>query len=323
MRGAQIDQVQSGRRIELSPAGVDSIREDPNPRLPCVFGLDLAACAQDGRLEDFSTFILVSEAFQAVLWAWLPSQTGSRPHGILPSCIAVAALGCVIASLRSPWRRGALSTMAALVLLRIAAYFPAAPNHSYLGLYCLSTLAFTGLTTREERALALSGLGWLTLAVLFSSGFQKLANGLYFRGQFLAFEAHETPRMRGMIAWLLGAGDAHQLEAIGPRALGAGPFRLGGAAAFVASNLIWVGEMAFPIGLYHRRLRSWAVWPCLLFFVGIAAASRELAFGLFFLNLLALFARRNLNALLLPLASAAYGLMIATRLGWFPYWVFN
>jgi hypothetical protein len=67
--------------------------------------------------------------------------------------------------------------MTALVLVRVVAWFPLAPNHTYLALYCSALIAACWGRGAEGARLATFGLRWCTLIVLISSGLQKWLRG--------------------------------------------------------------------------------------------------------------------------------------------------
>jgi hypothetical protein len=265
----------------------------------------------DDRLAAFTTFLLLSEAMQAVFWAWLTKPGALPPSGPWPSAITLAAIAASMLGLRRAWLRHAACAAMLVTLVRIVVYFPAAPNHTYLELWCFGILALCGFEAHEERGLALNALGWLTLIVLFASGLQKVAHGLYFRGQFLAFQHHVAHRI-GWFDAIFSRQAKPIFEGVGPLHLGAGPFRLNSAGGMAVANLVWMVEVLVPLGLFFVGPRRWILAGGLGVFVVIVGSAKELVFGMLFVQLLCLFSRRDLNTPLLPICAALFGLMTTT-----------
>jgi hypothetical protein len=190
--------------------------------------------------------------------------------------------------------------------VRFARTYPDVSNHYFVETLCVAVFAAVELSREEERALCLQMLGWLTVLVFFVSGLQKLLHGCYFEGQYLGYMVSSTDRFRRFFAPLLPADELARLAALrdGPPS---GPYRVGSLLFVVISNAVWLGEMLTAVGLLIKRVRPLALAGGLALMAGILGSSNELFFDTLFLNLLLLFARRELILWALPLTFTAYG----------------
>jgi hypothetical protein len=94
------------------------------------------------------------------------------------------------------------------------------------------------------------------VVVLVSSGLQKLVNGYWFRGQFLAWSLWRDS-FRLALAPLLPADELARLVALGASP-GEGPYFLRSPFMLGASNAVWFGEIALGLLLVPRVTRAWA-----------------------------------------------------------------
>ena len=93
--------------------------------------------------------------------------------------------------------------------------------------------------------------------------------------------------------------------------------------ALLASNGVWLGEIAAAVLLLIPGLRVFGAALGLALLLGIELGARELMFGVLMTNMLALFAPVVWSRRLLPTSAAFYGFLLATKLGWLPGWSFN
>ncbi len=200
------------------------------------------------------------------------------------------------------WTRSAGEICLIVVLAQIAWWFPHTANHLYLeGLIVLVVALFDPERPAECTA-ALRGLRWLPLLVLFYSGVKKLVYGFYFDASFFGQMISIDRRFLGFFRPLLEADELKRLARLGwPAAAGAGPYRIDSLPIQLMSNLVWACEILFSLGLLLPKLRRAAAVGCVLLVIGIEIAAREVFFGALFINLLLLYAARDLNRRLFPL----------------------
>jgi hypothetical protein len=214
--------------------------------------------------------------------------------------------------------------------VRFAFTYPDASNHYLIECLSIGVFALVDLEREEERALCLRMLGWVVVVVLFMSGVQKLLHGAYFKGQYLAYMVATTDRFRNFFRFIIPAADLAHLDSLrnavpamrfaGEQLIGAppGPYRVHSFWFIAVSNGVWIGELTVAVGLLVRRLRPFALAGGLVLMAGILASSNELFFDTFFINLLLLFARKDLIWKLLPASLACYAYYLAVGFGIVP-----
>ena len=237
---------------------------------------------------------------------------------VTPACVAI-----VVSAAAPAWRlrRPAFALIALCLASLLWREFPASGNHAYLELAVCLLGSLLSLDSPEEQLLELRAVRWMAVVIFFYSGLQKLVQGYYLHGEYLAFSFGSTS-FRPVLALLADSGEIARLAALRGD-VGDGPYRLGNAALLAASNATWILEIAIAPALCWRRTRSLAVGVALAFLLGIEAAAREAFFGLVFADAILLFARRDQHARALPLVAALLALLALIRLGIVPEVTFH
>lgn len=236
------------------------------------------------------------------------------------AALAVVTVACV-ASAVPPLARGAFAALALTQAVVIAAEFPATGNHAYLELYFLALLALLRPEDPDERRVLMRALRWLVVLVLFTSGFQKLVHGYYFRGQYLAYSLG-TETFRPVLAPLLPAGELARLTSF-TTDVGSGPYLVSSPPFLLVSNAIWIAELVLALLLLWPPARAVAVAGTLAVLAGIEVGARELFFGLVFANGVLLFVPGRIGAWYPALAGALLAWMLLGSLGVVPSMVFH
>jgi len=194
-----------------------------------------------------------------------------------PILCAVSLWLAAIAALRFPALR-ALPWVACLALNVLL--FPEVPNHGYV--FCLALLAIAVFRSDlpDERIVLTSGYRYLAAIVFFWSGVQKLWAGTWAQGQFLIYEIGHSARFGQIFAWLANRAEQRAYRT-------GGPF-LGHGILVLASNLVWITEIAIGLGLLVSRdvTQKRVAWAALLLLLGVEFVARESVFGLLVLGLL-------------------------------------
>ena len=236
------------------------------------------------------------------------------------AALGIATLACM-ASAVPHLARGAFAVLALTQAAVIAAEFPATGNHAYLELYFLALLALLRPDDPDERRLLMRALRWLVVLVLFTSGFQKLVHGYYFRGQYLAYSLG-TETFRPVLAPLLSAGELARLTSF-PSDVGSGPYLVSSPLLLLVSNAIWIAELALPVLLLWPPARAVAVAGTLALLAGIEVGARELFFGLVFTNGVLLFLPGRIGGWYPALVAVLLAWMLLGSLGIVPSLVFH
>jgi hypothetical protein len=122
---------------------------------------------------------------------------------------------------------------------------------------------------------------------------------------------------RPVVGLFLPAGELARLVALG-RTPGAGPFLANAPALIVASNGVYLAELAAALLLLVPRTRAAGMLVGLGVVLAIEAAAREAFFGLLFVNGILMFARGAVNRWLLVPACALLLAMLLVRVGLLP-----
>ncbi len=269
--------------------------------------------AAGARLRVFRRFLLFYGAVRSWLWwAWSPSD-----HGLLAACALVMSASAALAWSR---RHEALAPWLALapLLVQLGWRFVSSANHLYLELLCVALLCVADRRARPDRALALHGLRWLTVIVLFHTGLQKLLYGHYFHGDFLAFMVGTQDRFARLFQLLLPAAEVARLQSLDPWQTGAGPYRTGHLPFVLASNAVVLAELVLPALLLLPRTRLWGAACAMALMASIQLGALELGFAFLFLNLLLLFAPPRWASLVLPIFAATLLYALGAAAGWLP-----
>jgi len=266
-------------------------------------------------LAAFRLFIAMHVTAETWLWALSEAAGFEQPVRL---ALAAFVTGCLLASQMEGWQRRALLAMFAALAVEQVWVFPVGANHFFLEMVLVGALAFFD-TERDEREgeLFLLAARWMTVIVLFYTGLQKVLYGTYFDGQFLAFQLANGDRFGHFFA-LLDPSEVERLRTLAPVRPGAGPFRLESPVLLVASNLVWVLEMALPALMLWRRTRHWALFVSGGFVIMLQLGAQEVMFSVLFANLCLLFADRPYNRWLLPVLPLVYLYLIGARLGYLP-----
>jgi len=287
--------------------------------LGLAVGGDEADAAVQTKLRAFSLLLL---AHQVAETAFLYSSAQLPRRELLP-VLALVYLALLAWGLFPRWTRAATTVCSLLVIVQIVWAFPYNANHRLVVLLALALVSMVDQSRPAEARLALAGLRWMTVIVLFHTGWQKLTYGTYFHGDYLAYCISQEERFAGMFRLMIPTAEYQRLTAIGATVIGSGPYRVDSALFAVVSNLVYVLEMALPVLIVIRRTRALAVTAAIILFLFIEIGAREFFFGILFVNLLLLFYRGPINRLLLPLFSVSYVALLLIRYVVAPDWWLN
>jgi len=210
-----------------------------------------------------------------------------------PSRVALIQTALVGAGvLLAETRRGARIGPLLIFVLKVASIvlsFPYTINHAFFDAALLLMLALYpegGAVTAHPLRVAQAGI----LIIFFQAGLQKLANGYYTHGQFLALRAAFDDGDMG--TWLRGLlGIIARIGHLEP--LPAGPLPRPSSLMEVSvplprwalhvlsalSNVVWIAEMTLPLVALGQRRRAQAVGALLALESGILLMSGETSFG--------------------------------------------
>ncbi len=262
---------------------------------------DLEGSTPRSKLRWFRDLLLLHVTVRA-----LPA--GGDPVGI---ALATAMLICFAAAWFNRRPRLAAGVAAALFACKLAIIFPQTPNHGLLELVCLLLVAALDIDDAGERKLLGQSLRWVTAIVLFQAGLQKVLYGTWFDGQFIGYMIAADDRFASAFRFLVSSEELARLKGHAALDAGSGPFSVDSLPVLLASNGTWIFEMLAPIFLLVRRTRTIAAIASIVFVALIEAASRELLFGLLFINLLLLFPAGDWNRRAFPLLALAYLVLAA------------
>lgn len=271
------------------------------------------------KLLSVGRFLLVMIAVE--MWESM-AYWAAGPHAALHLVKGVAMTAVCLAGWSARTNRIACVAAAALAALELVAGFPRSANHHYLVVLCAGLVALPDRGRAPERDLALSALRWLAVLGLVWAGLQKVLHGYYLRGEFFAYAIARNERFAGFFAPIVSDAELARLRAL-PLAPGAGPFRVDEPLFLLVSNLAWIGELVLPCLLLVRRTRPFAIAATLVYIASIELAAREIFFGGLIVNLVLLFAARDLNRRALPWLIGLYLVALGSLVGWLPRWTFT
>lgn len=250
---------------------------------------------------------------EAAVHAWVTALDGSgRGFEDLLLVCAVVLSGCALFAFMARPPRVVVALAFTTMIARLTVAFPHLYNHLFLeALLMGAAVILPG--EDEDDAVFLQFTRATIVIVLFWSGVQKVLHGCYFEGEFLAVSIASNEYFAMPFTWIAPA-EVARLRDLLPLRIGAGPFRLESLPLVALSNLVWVAEIALPIGLLVRRTRALAVVATLALLVAIESAARELVFGLLFSGGVLLFAPGRVFARALPWSVAALGALLAIEL---------
>ena len=274
----------------------------------------------DARARE--SFVAFSRTFGLIVACELWSEV-VRVEGMSHSIrLAVASLFTVCAAAiwtgRHP--RLAAGVAAALLIGRLACFFPLSANHYYLEVFYALLLTVPG-RAREEEDLVLKAVRSTVVLGLIASGLQKVFHGYYFRGEFLCFMMAHDPRFE-VLRPLVPAQEFLRLQAI-EKGIGAGPYRVESVPLIIVSNLTYLAEILVPVGLLIPWSRRLAIVAAIAFVVAIENAARELFFGALMINSILVFGPGAIHRRALPFFAAFCLYLLAVSLGALPQWRFT
>ncbi|MDG2307856.1 MAG: hypothetical protein P8R42_25035 [Candidatus Binatia bacterium] len=200
--------------------------------------------------------------------------------------IGVAFFGAAALSLVPGAGRWACLVGFVLLAGRHVSTFPDVSNHSYLESVLLLLLSLGDERRKEEGALALQGVRWLTVLVFVWAGLNKIWYGAYFDGRLFVLLASGRESFAAPFAQILSADEWGHIAALDPRRIGAGPFLPTSSILPAVANASWVAEIAIGVLLLIPATRLYGAIAGLGLLLVIEALMREVTFGLVTANLL-------------------------------------
>lgn len=266
---------------------------------------------------------VVSQSFATWAWRYLLAHLFyeytelmlERGHRGLLGLVGPVMLGLALLSTFAGERLSRLSKPLAFlcVVAQVALNFPANANHDWLALVVLLTFMLVNVKRPEERALLVAMGRWTIALLILHSGLQKILHGTYFDGMLLATYVNggTANGFRAALEWLLEPSEFQRLSAA-MTARSEGPYQFTGWLPLIASNAVYVAELAAGLALLWRKTRMAGAIAAVAVLVGIEFVARELTFGLLGLNLLMLFFPVVWRARVAVVSLVAYiGLLVA------------
>lgn len=260
------------------------------------------------------------------LWSW------RNEHGIWQLLYPLACLAALhFVATRTYLKLGLVLTACMAVGEHVGTPIEAIPlllaNHNLLEYCCLGILLFVDRRDSSERQLGLAAMQWLVIMAIFSSGLQKVWHGSYFHGDFLAWSI-ANGRWNDTLASLLDPAELERLRSyagapfhfVKDQLISArpGPYRTRSTLLVLISNSVWILEISLPPALLVKRTRTVALIALIAMFAIIVTIVREAFFGMLVMNLLLLFARRNVHSIALPVLVLGYTVIGAAQTGLIP-----
>jgi hypothetical protein len=252
----------------------------------------LLALAGDGPDSDARARLRV---FELILLLHLTTRFATGPipttelGQVLRIGLPVSMACCLALSFVARLAPIAVAVALCLMLGLLSFTFPATGNHFYLELWTLSLLLIVGRSTKDDSALLLAALRWSIAIVIFYTGIQKMRYGTYFDAQYLVFEMTTKASFATVFGPLVPAEELARIQALRPNVLGAGPFRTSAPLMLLASNAVYLFEIAIPALMIWRPARRLAVAALLVFVVAIQSGAKEMYFGGLLVNFVLLF----------------------------------
>jgi hypothetical protein len=233
--------------------------------------------------------------------------------------LAMATIACPLALVRRT-RRPAFAALALSHAVLVWTEFPSTGNHAYLELLLCAFAGFLDPAEPGDARLYVRAVRWVAVVVLASSGLQKLWQGCYFHGEYLAFSLG-AESFRPVLRPLLSHDEFARLTAL-TGAVGDGPYRVGSLPLVAAANATWITELALGPLLCIRKTRMLAVAVALGLLLAIELAAREVFFGLVFANAILVFAPERAHRRAVPVVGVVLGVLALSRLGILPAMTF-
>ena len=218
-------------------------------------------------------------------------QWGTGDHGI---AVANAVGSLVILGVLLAGRlRAAMALSSLACFIYVVAYFPSTANHCWLYAWLLLVGASFDVDDPAEQASAVGLWRLLTALVFFQTGLQKLLQASYFRGEFVTAFADRKSGFFHLHSLLADGEEVERLINTPRNMLVETSFATDSLLLVLASNAVWVLEMALPFLLLFRKVRERGAVLCILFVLGIQALAVELVFGFLFAACLGLSLRER------------------------------
>ena len=190
----------------------------------------------------------------------------------------------------------ALGIAICAMLVVLEASFPATSNHFFVELWLLVLFLVVGFDGEDEARVLLAATRISIAVLLFYTGVQKALYGTYFHGQYLLVEMAIKPTFAAVLGWTLPADELARVLGQLPDRVGAGPFRTTAPLFLLASNAVWLFEIAIPVLLLAPRTRRLAVVAVGAFVFAIQSGATEIFFGTLLVACVLLFWPRDLLA---------------------------
>jgi hypothetical protein len=228
-------------------------------------------------------FVLVNLVAVILECALLSHGGGSPVETTIP--FATVAVAGALALL---WRPASPLPIAAGVVVAsflLTVTFPGSANHHFLLFWefaVLFVLAPLGAGAR------VSALRWIGAGVIFWSGVQKLAGGVFWNGEYLTYLSAVDARFRAFFSFLVETGELDRLRDLART--GTVPLVPRTSAFIVSARLVTILELICPFLLLIRGkvIRLAGVLAASLLVVLIQGGAREATFSLIMLNTLSL-----------------------------------
>jgi len=265
-------------------------------------------------------------AFEFILLLIVATEPWTRllraPGGVRSDVLLPALLTSLIAAaaLLPGYRRVAFAALAALQIQSIWSGFPERGNHAYLEAGFLTLGAGLDLDDEEDRLLHLRAVRWMVCVIFFYAGLQKLMQGYYSQGQYLAF-ALSKESYQWLLRPLLEPAEYQRLVSLHGK-IGDGPYLVASPLFVAVSNLTWMAEIALVPLFVIRRTRVAAVVAALVLILAIEIGARELFFGFVYTNAVLLLLPGDFNRRLVLPCAAAMAALLLIRIGILPEMTF-
>jgi len=247
--------------------------------------------------------------------------TAESPRGGVTFAFALIFTMCMGLGLFRAFNRAAIEIVAVVVLLQIVWGFPYVPSHVYVEGLVVILLALFNPAKDEEASTALCGLRWLALLVLFWGGLKKLFYAYYFDATFFGQMVGLDSRFKEFFSFVLTPEEHLRLVRLfWPGPLGAGPYAVDSPLVVAMANLAWILGLLLPLGLLVKRMRPLAMAGSILLWIAVAVVTREILLAALYVNLMLLFARKDLNRRLLPLFLLLFAWLLLVAVGVLPHW---
>jgi hypothetical protein len=288
------------------------------PAAPLDWTADPPGVTAERHLHAFRVLVLAHWVVQAWAW-WVRPLEPPFTFPEVPLLAAACALTALLPLAITRYARVACGVALPITVALAAWVFPGTPNHTFLAVLLLALLVWLDLERADESRLLLQTLRWMAVIVFFWAGLQKALGGLYFRGEFLAWMiAQSQDHWAAVFGWIVPAEEIERLRALPRFGTGVGPYRVASWPFVLASNGVWLGEIALAGGMLVARLRAVAALAAIALVVAIQSAPHEWMFALLYGQLLLLFVPGDWNRRLLPGFLAAYVWLLAALAGMAP-----